>query len=272
MDRCINKSLSIIVRTTGESTTQTLVKQLRKQISPQDSLQIINKEECFEDKLKRGFALGIQEGKDFTVFIDADILLRRDTIDKIKKLVEKLEVTDLGFGLRLWDRFYERPKFRGLHIYRTALLEKAIPFVPAQNLQLRPESYTKQKMKEEGHAWRNGISLYVAGIHDFFQKPDDIYYKFLVRSKRSEQDLDQLKQKFRSDRDTDFKIALQGIEDGEEMTEVSNNKFLYKNTSSRLLELSQESIYDYDNQSIDVIVLKRLIKYYRFNRMFWGSI
>ncbi|MGV8813799.1 MAG: hypothetical protein ACOH2D_06775 [Gelidibacter sp.] len=270
MDRCINKSLAIIVRATGESTTQILFNQLTRQLTSADCLHLIDKEECFEDKLKRGFELGIQEGKDFTVFIDADILLRRDAINKIKKLVEKLEDTDLGFGLRLWDRFYEQPKFRGLHIYRTAFLEKAIPFVPAHNLQLRPESYTKQKMEEEGHAWRNGISLYVAGIHDFFQKPDDIYYKFLVRSKRSEQDLDQLKQKFRSDRDTDFKIALQGIEDGEEMTEVTNNKLLYKNTSSRLLELSQESIYN--SQSIDVMVLKRLIKYYRFNRLFWGSI
>lgn len=266
----VDRSLTIIVRATGESTTQILMKQLKKQLTPKDCLFVIDKEECFEDKLKRGFELGVQKGKDFTVFIDADILLRRNAIKQIKKHIEKLDATDLGFGLRLWDRFYDRPKFRGLHIYRTALLDKAISCVPAPNLELRPESFTKQKLKEEGHAWRNGISLYVAGIHDFFQKADDIYYKFLVRSKRSEKDLEDLKQKFRSNPDKDFKIALQGIEDGEQMIDITNNKFLYKNETTKFLELNYDS--NYRNQSVDGLVLKKLIKYYRFNRLFWKSI
>ena len=263
------QSLTIIVRATGEATTQVLVNQLELQLTAHDCLYVLDKEECFEDKLKRGFELAVREGKDFTVFIDADILIRRHALKKIKKLIKKLEDTDLGFGLRLWDRFYERPKFRGLHVYRTVLLEKAISAVPAPNLELRPESFTKQKLKEVGHAWRNDLTFYVAGIHDFYQKAEDVYYKFLVRSKRSEQDLKELKQKFRLAYDTDFKIALQGIEDGEKMTDVTNNKYLYKN-NNRFKNLNL-NLY-YKKQSIDWIVLNKLIKYYYFNRLFWKSI
>ncbi|MDN3492421.1 hypothetical protein [Winogradskyella bathintestinalis] len=270
MSSNIEKSITIIVRTTGESTTEILVKQLQKQITEQDSLLIIDKEECFEDKLKNGFKLGVEENKAFTVFIDADILLRHNAIKKIKKLTNKLKDSDLGFGLRLWDRFYDRPKFRGLHVYRTNLLEKAILYVPEPNVKLRPESFTKQKMKEDGHDWRNGISFYVAGIHDFFQNSEDIYYKFLIRSKRSRNDLFELKKKFRLARETDYKIALQGILDGEQMTDITNNKFLYKNTPTNLPKLNLG--FNHINKSTDLIIIKKLIKHYRINRLFWKSI
>ena len=189
---------------------------------------------------------------------------------QIKKQVENLKESDLGFGLRLWDRFYDRPKFRGLHIYRTSLLGKAISMIPSANLELRPESFTKQKLKENGHAWRNDMSNYVAGVHDYYQKPDDIYYKFLVRSKRSEQDLKELKQKFRSSSHKDFAVALKGIEDWEKMTDITNNKFLYKYKDKPIKELADNS--HYKNPSIDWIVVKKLINYYRFNRLFWSSI
>ncbi len=265
-----DKSLTIIVRATGETTMSMLTNQLKKQMSIHDDLFLLDQKECFEDKLKRGFELAIQEGRGFAVFIDADILLRKHAIKQIKKQIKKLDDTDLGFGLRLWDRFYDRPKYRGLHVYRTNLLESAISVLPTPNLKLRPESFTKQKLKEQGHAWRNDISHYIAGIHDFYQKPEDIYYKFLVRSKRSEHDIMQLKQKFRLAHDTDFKIALKGIEDGEQMEEISNNKFLYKNENNVLPKLNQSSIYS--NQSVDRIVLFKLIKYYRFNNLFWQSI
>ena len=80
-------SLTIIVRATGEATTQLLLDQLKSQKSSHDTIHLIDSAECFEDKLKYGFELGINENKNFTVFIDADILLRASAIKKIKKTI-----------------------------------------------------------------------------------------------------------------------------------------------------------------------------------------
>ncbi|WP_460219700.1 hypothetical protein [Psychroserpens sp. MEBiC05023] len=270
MQNNLSKSLAIIVRASGESTTHILLKQLEKQITIKDCLHVLDEEECFEDKLKHGFELGLKQEKTFTVFIDADILLRKDALKKIRKLIPKLSDTELGFGLRLWDKFYDRPKFRGLHVYRTELLKKALQFIPEHKKSLRPETYVKQKCENIGFKWRNDISLYVAGIHDYFQKPDDIYYKFLIRSKRSESHLKHLKQSFRASIDYEFKIALKGIEDGERLTDITNNKFLYANTVDGFSELNQKSIYN--NESIDRLVILKLLKHYKLNQLFWKSI
>lgn len=270
----INKKgppITFIIRASGESTVKILKRQLKEQISNRDTLLILDENVSFEDKLQQGYALGIRANNEFTVFIDGDILLRYSAIKKIRKTTQLLSASDLGFGLRLWDKFYDAPKFRGLHVYNTKLLERAIKFIPANGLQIRPESYVKKEFKKKGFFWRNDISQYVAGIHDFYQKPEDIYYKFLVRSKRSIDDINKLKFIFQSEPlNLDYSIALKGLEDGEKMEVVSNNKYIYNLEDINFkngIEKFRNSAY-----KNDCLIIKKLFQRYKFGRKFWLSL
>src|SRR5690606_4954332 len=144
------------------------------------------------------YELATEKDNRFSVFIDADVSLSSKAVIRIKRLAAKLSESDTGFGLKLWARFYGHPTFRGMDIYRTKYLQEAIMHIPKNGQQLRPESFIKEKMKNKGHRWRNDISFYVAGLHDFYQYPSDIYYKFLIRSKRSSSDLRKLQSIFQS--------------------------------------------------------------------------
>lgn len=254
-------SISIIIRASGEKTTGALKQQLASQIDKNDVLIVLDEEISFEEKLEIGFQKGIHIGNEYTIFIDADILLRNKALLKIKKLVNKLPKSNLGFGLKLWDKFYDRPKFRGLHIYRTELLIKAAEFIPKKNTQVRPESFVKEQMQLIGFPWNNTLSNYIAGIHDYNQHFNDIYYKFLIRSSRSKKDVAMLKEKFGMSTDDELKIALKGLKDGEKMTTIINDKFSY-NIDIDALQLKENPV---NESKIDIFLTNKIIKKFGFS-------
>lgn len=256
--------LTVVIRATGESTLKALESQLEEQLGHHDHLLVLDDYVSFEKKLEQGFKLAIQMNTEYSVFIDADILLRRNAIKKIKAFTKLLDDSDLGFGLLLWDRFYGKAKYRGLHVYRTRYIKQLLGYIPEEGTHLRPESYVKREMMGKGHEWRNNLTKYVVGIHDFYQKPEDIYYKFLIRAKRSSQDLAHLKKRFTKNNHTDFKIALKALDDSTKYMAIKNNKFEYRNTKKE----RREELVNISGR-VDLIVLKNLILRYGVRKKFW---
>src|SRR5690606_29820791 len=124
-------------------------------------------------------------------------------------------------------------------------------------------SFVKSIMKKGGRLWRNNLSFYIAGLHDFYQHPSDIYYKFLIRSKRSSSDLRKLQSIFKAaPLNADFQIAQQGLDDGNTLEVVFNNKYLYTNGPKIEKHQSKENINSF---FIDILILKRLIQHYKLN-------
>ncbi len=264
---CHENSLTIVVRSTGEATLNRLLLQIERQKNNNDILILLDENVCFEKKLKLGYEKALEIDNEFTVFIDADILLRRYVLKKIRKIIVTLPDNSLGFGLRLWDKFYNRPKYRGLHIYKTELLSKAISFIPLETKELRPESFVKEQMNSLGFKWRNGVTEYIAGIHDYNQNLKDIYYKFLIRAKRSSNDIEELKKNFASHKDLDFKIALKGLVDSEKIKDIYNDKFKYNLHDVSVVNPSKTKI-----NNVDFFVFKKIINRYGYGKMFWNSL
>lgn len=259
-------SLAVIIRASGENTLKELIKIVKKQLLPQDKLEILDEEVPFFEKLKHGFQLATKLDRDFTVFIDADILIRSNALHKTRKLIANMNENDLGFGLRVWDRFYNKPKFRGYHVYRTSYLTKAAGFICLKNNQLRPESFVKQKMLDLGYLWKNNLSNYVVGLHDYFQNSNDIYYKYLIRAHRSKDEIKRLKTYFeRKKNEPEFKIALLAIENASDIYSIENNKSLY--IRSDLPKLKSNV-----NVNVNYLVIKNLFMRYKYSRLFWKSI
>ncbi len=258
--------LLLVVRATNEATKEILVKQLKNQMAVKDLLVVMPEKESFELKLKRGFEIALEKMKPFSVFIDADILLKSNAIKKTKQTIVNLKEDSLGFGFRLWDFFYDQPKFRGFHVYRTSYLSKAIDFIPFGLKELRPESFVKKKMQAIGHQLENNLSFYVAGVHDYYQNANDIYYKYLIRAHRSNADLVNLKIHLeKRNHLPEINIALKAIDDAENIETIQNNKELYKNNSLPVLKCDKIS-------NIDLLLISKLLRRYGLRRIFWQSI
>jgi len=222
-------NLGVVIRSTGEATFNTLVEQVWIQMKANDELAILSDNESFEKKLRRSLKEGLRLDRDFSVVIDADILIGKGTLKFVRSIINKLKDSDLGAGLLLLDRFYHQPKFRGFHVYNNKWLKKAIESLPEEGEFLRPEATMKERLEKFGHKWRNDLTSRVIGLHDYFQSPFDIYYKYLMRSHRSVDDISLLESKFKAEggRSWEFRLALQGIEDGRKLSRVVNNKALY---------------------------------------------
>jgi len=219
------KPISIIIRASGEKTLGALVNQINKFKTKDDDLVILDDTLSFEKKLHNSFLEAIRLNNEFALIIDADILLSCNIRKLIDTCIIKLNNDDLGFGLKLFDKFYGSIKYRGIHVYRVSMLHEILDFLPEEGKELRPESFIKEKAKEFGYHWRNNISDKIVGLHDYFQNYEDIYYKFFIRAVRSNTDVEKLKSRFESIKyDDDYKVALKGLNDGLLYQFEGNNK------------------------------------------------
>lgn len=263
-----NPHLSVIIRASGEATLPALQQRLQKQLKPGDHLEVLDNMSSFEVKLRQGFLLAKKFNTAYTLFIDADVLVKSNVLNKIRRLSTGLQKHHLGFGLQVWDRFYHQPKYRGMHIYQNHLIDKALALIPDEGEQIRPESYIKNTLRPKGIIWYKGFTNYIAGIHDFGQHPSDIYYKFLIRSVRAEKDeLLRLKYLFnQKKKEKDFVIALQALDN------TFNAPIVNKKINLR------DKMPDYDDTKpaklphhIDFYIFKHLLYRYGISRKFFNS-
>ena len=87
--------------------------------------------------------------KNSPIIIDADILVRDGFVNKVKHLTKTLSLNNSGFGIKVFDYFYNRPRYRGIHVYRTSCIESILPFFLWRKDYWRPEKYVKEKLKKE---------------------------------------------------------------------------------------------------------------------------
>lgn len=160
--------------------------------------------------------------------IDADILLSNTLRRMLPRAMANTGEEAFGFSFLIWDRFYDKSKYRGVHVYQTKYIAQAIKFIPTAENALRPETHVKQTMAEEGYPWVKYGN--VVGLHDFFQQPQDIFAKMAIRAHRSAEDLQELKKHFQQrESEFDFKVAYQGISYGETLSraEIRNTRSNY---------------------------------------------
>ena len=179
-------ALSVIIRSYQERTLPLLVKQVKSQLQSGDDLIVLDDQVDFVEKLANMIALLGQSSNKYTLVLDADILIRKNLLKVIKTKCKKLAPSDLGYGILVFDRFYMRPKQRGIHVYTNlghSVLKQNIAKVANE---LRPETKLIEIVSEQGWTWQdNLVPYYVGGLHDYYQWYRDIYFKMIIRKYRS---------------------------------------------------------------------------------------
>ena len=83
-----SNKISIVVRSSGENTSRTLIKILEKNKNENDSLVVLSDDEPFHEKLYKSLFTASKLSNEFSIIIDADILVRDGFLKKVKNLTK----------------------------------------------------------------------------------------------------------------------------------------------------------------------------------------
>lgn len=203
----------IVIRSVGERTEELCKKLILEQGIIQSNITVVN-EVPFSAAMRKGFELGLDSGCKWTYCIDADVLLCPGSITSMLNIAEETDISVCEIQGIVYDKFFGGPRPAGNHFYRSMLLKEVIQRIPNEGINIRPEYYTLQAMKEEGFSWAD-VSIPV-GLHDSEQYLRDIYRKCFVQAHKHAHLAEMFLETWRrrSIDDPDMRIALAGFADG----------------------------------------------------------
>jgi hypothetical protein len=152
--------------------------------------------------------IGLDAGREFTLCVDADVVLAPGAIGR---LVGNLRASPDAFfacGL-LMDRYYGRPKARGAHLYRTSYLAEAEKAIPESEAVERPETAMKNVLLARGRT-RGHVGDRLLGLHGYGQFYRDVFRTIACRGQKSPDEIQPLMRRFSraAGKEIDLRVAL----------------------------------------------------------------
>lgn len=207
----MRSDVTVVIRSVGERTEQYCKTIIKGQINSQAIF--IVQERPFWKAVDRMFKIGIDENRPWTLAVDADVLLTAGAIDRMVENCSKISADYFFYQGHILDKFHQKIRGGGPHLYRTNSLETAAKYVEAAAKTMRPESGIQSFMENEGHFVFQSKEIY--GIHDFYQFKADIFRKaFFNAKKQNDKVVDHFNNCVSNINDPDFRIYLEGLTQG----------------------------------------------------------
>ncbi len=199
-----------MIRNFGERTTELCHHLISKQI-PDKNIFIVTKFPSTEGT-RAVYEIGMKEGRKWTLFVDADQLLFKNSIKFLYDLAEQQEHPIFGAKGCVVDKLFMEYRKMGCGpiMYNTTAFETAINFIPDPYKVIRPDSYIIGNMKQLGYEWiRNSKKV---AMHDYYQYYRDIYKKMFINARKSKLNCQHLIPRWRmmAQNDKDFEICVKG--------------------------------------------------------------
>ncbi len=207
-----SKTVTVVIRSCGERTTDACRRLIEKQVAPENVLLV--QEVPFEQALRKTYTLAIERNARWTVTVDADVLLRHDAVARLVNAAEQAAENVVMLEGLIYDKILGKCRQAGHRIYRTSLLPRALELVPVDGTQIRPEFHVLQQLEAED--WVSARMPDVLGVHDFEQYYCDLYRKSFVHGQKHLAWLPALIERCRHEcvHDSDFRAILLGLSDG----------------------------------------------------------
>jgi hypothetical protein len=205
----LEERASVIVRSSAERTEGLCLQLIRDQgVEPAQT--VVIREAPFARAVRASYEAGIELGRDWTVCVDADMLLIQGSISRILDAAERQTERVFEIQGKILDKFFGGPRDGGIHAYRTSLLPLAIKSIPPSKNTVRPEFETLGSMTERGYFWRRIDAL--AGLHGFEQYYRDIFRTCFMHARKHQEFAGLFMSYWQEKRaaDPDFQIALEG--------------------------------------------------------------
>lgn len=202
---------TLIVRECGERTASACVALLQRLFPGREVHRVSDRP--FSATLRRSLEKGLAEGRPWTLCIDADVLVLPELADLLEAANDApAEVFELQ-GL-VFDKLMTAPRAAGNHLYRTSLIARALPLIPAGH-SLRPESDMVEAMAAQGFPNRQSATL--IGLHDFEQSFRDLHAKAFLHGHKHRFLLPLYRPLWQmlAPIDDDYRVALAALDDAQ---------------------------------------------------------
>ena len=206
-------SLHAVVRSCGERTETLCRMLLERQLPSKASVSVVS-DVPFERTLRACYETAIAAAADWTLTVDADLLLAPGAVDRLLRLAAQMPPEFLQLEARAFDQIQGRWREVGHRVYRTELLPKALAILPAPGELIRPESATIKRLGERGH--RSRMVDEPVGLHDFEQYRRDLYRKAFTHAAKHRSRAGRIIERCAARRsaDDDYLVMLKGVWDG----------------------------------------------------------
>lgn len=205
-------NVTVVIRSVGERTEKACYSAISELVASKNIFVVHQRP--FSAAVKANFEIGMKQNKEWTLAVDADLILYNGAIKEMIAAFSKLEQSYFIYQGWVYDKFFKDFRTGGPHLYRTELLHKAIDFIPDEGTSLRPESSTYIEMDKLGHGYFVDNNYY--GLHDFEQNKTDIYRKFFLHAQKHRKWIPKFLEAWKGDvlKDEDYVIAMRGLCDG----------------------------------------------------------
>ena len=231
----------VVIRSSGERTLDLCQKLVRDQAG--DAKMFVVEEKPFKKTFETSLKLGIQNGAEWLITVDADMLIVKGAIDKLRSEAEKMPDNYLQLQGQIYDKITGTIRKAGPRIYRGEYLEKLLKISEESEDTIRPESASIKKMADAGHPSRYIIK--VICYHDFLQYYRDLYRKAYVHSVKHRElvpiILENCLQDIETDKDQEviLKAVIAGLN---ENREVAIDTRLFSENAEKFL--AQMNLYE----------------------------
>lgn len=236
----LQSDLTIVVRECDERTAAACISLLRG-LFPGNHIHRVSARP-FSTTLRLSLEKGFTEKRTWTLCIDADVLILSNILELIHEASETSENTFEVQGL-VFDKLFTSPRAAGNHLYRTSLIEKALPLIPTAE-SLRPETSMITAMARLG--FPSLQSRQIVGLHDFEQSYRDIYSKAYLHGHKHRFLLPLYRPLWQmlSREDDDYRVALLALETSLQETAPPNvsrdDRIVEANLAAQMLGLQEK--------------------------------
>jgi len=209
-----HQDVTLIVREAGERTAQACGELLTQLFPGQPVMRVAAG--TFPQTLRASLQAGIAAGRPWTLCVDADVL----PLPGLKDFLTEAKSLPKHYGeaqALVADKLLPARRPAGNHLYRTALLPRALDLIPKRPA-LRPESAMIEAMTVAGFPYHQSECL--VGLHDFEQWPLDLFNKAALHGHKHDYLASLILPLWRAwaDHDPDYRVALAGFEAAQDST------------------------------------------------------
>ncbi len=183
--------ITFVVRSAGERTARGALRLIEQQIVQHEGgstsqIELVN-ERPFSHAMRRTLELGAERARPWTIGIDADVLLVNQGVERLLGMCRAAKPGSFTVTGLMLCKFYGGFVFRGVHCYRTELLERAATLIGKRTPGgpdpcLKPESAVVHAMEAVGFGYEGHPVVLAA--HDYEQSFRHIYLKLRMRGRR----------------------------------------------------------------------------------------
>lgn len=235
--------LCVIVRSVRERTEEACVQIVCSQLETGSPFYVV-RDRPFAETHVESMRLAVEAGTRWALFLDADVLLKRDAIADMLCEVETVADPFYMLNFRILDRGFGGPAY-GVHLYAIEHLRTALQFEGLAYEAQRPESRLCVEMARQARI-PTLSSTRLVGLHGYEQFYADIYRTTFVRAIKW-RCLEHLLKRYRSlyppggEGDQDDMVTFWGLVDGMlygfEQEKAPLEKGFYRERASGLISM-----------------------------------